>query len=278
MRDPSPGDDRYFEDHGAFVETLGLAFETDHFTLFGGKFDPTFGIAWDIAPGIYGDELPGDYELEERIGIGGSMTFAADSMGEHSLTAQTFFVDTSVLSDSIGANRGRTRRADGGVSNTESLESFSVTLDGELPGISEDLKYQLGFERQARGRDDPENEWGVAAALYGDFDLPSDFRLEPLIEWVRLEDREGQPNTTDYLTVGTALFAGPWNLALSYTGRFTDPKDESAFTDHAIQVSGGYEFDFGFAVDLGYAYIEEDNLGSHVIGLLLVYEFEYAFY
>ena len=89
VKDPSPGDDRYFGDHGAFVETLGLAYETDHFSVFGGKFDPTFGVAWDIAPGIYGDEIPGDYELEERIGVGGSATFSGDALGAPTLTAQT---------------------------------------------------------------------------------------------------------------------------------------------------------------------------------------------
>ncbi len=278
VKDPSPGEDQYFDDHGAFVETLGIAYETDRFSIFGGKFDPTFGVAWDIAPGIYGDEIPGDYELEERIGVGGSATFATDALGAHTLTAQTFFLDTTVLSDSLGTSRGRTREGDGGVSNTESFESFSVTLDGELPGLSEGLNYQLGLERQARGRTESEDEWGVAAALYGDFDLTSGFRLEPLIEWVRLEDREGEPNTTDYLTTGTTLFAGPWSLALSYSSRFTDPQDESAVTDHAIQVSGGYQFDFGVAVDLGYTYFEEDNSGRHVVGVLFVYDFEYAVY
>ncbi len=105
---PEPGE-AYFEDIGVFVETLGLAYQFGAVTLFGGKFNPTFGIAWDVAPGIYGADLADDYELTERIGGGGAVTLGGGDFGRHTLTGQVFFLDTSVLSQSWGTESGFNR-------------------------------------------------------------------------------------------------------------------------------------------------------------------------
>ena len=43
-------------------------------------------------------------------------------------------------------------------------------------------------------------------------------------------------------------------------------------------MSAGYEFEFGLGVDLGYLYFEDENVGSHVFGVLIVYDLEYAIY
>ena len=61
IKDPGPGDSRAFEDHGLYAETLGIVFATDEFSVHGGKFNPTFGVAWDLAPGIYGVDFAEDY-------------------------------------------------------------------------------------------------------------------------------------------------------------------------------------------------------------------------
>ena len=55
-------------------------FDTEHFSLFAGKFNPAFGLGFDLAPGIYGEDHPEDYELTERIGFGGSVTFADETL------------------------------------------------------------------------------------------------------------------------------------------------------------------------------------------------------
>ena len=71
VKDPGPSDDRFFEDHGFFAEQLYLLYETDDFSLHGGKFNLPFGVAWDLAPGVYGTDVAEDfYEQVERIGLG----------------------------------------------------------------------------------------------------------------------------------------------------------------------------------------------------------------
>lgn len=66
VREADPGRDRYFGDHGAFVEELFLGYETPRWGLRAGKINPHFGFAWDRAPGIYGRVFREDYELRDH--------------------------------------------------------------------------------------------------------------------------------------------------------------------------------------------------------------------
>ncbi len=276
--DPDPGDDRFFEDHGFYVEQLYLLFEQPAFALFGGKFNPGFGISWDAAPGLYGTEVAEDsYEQTERIGFGGAVNFGGEGIGgegfgEHSLAAQTFFADTSVLSESLGKNRGRTRLADGGTANTEDLSSFSVTLDGQFPDVTGAPGYHLGFIRNEGGRGDPEDEYGFAAALFGEIPLNEDLVLAPLVELVHLENAGATADDQQVVTAGAGLLYGPWNMALSHSSLFGDGDNVDR-----TQVSAGYSFDFGLNVDLGYKRDETAGVETHTVGLLLSYVFEYGF-
>ena len=111
MIDQTPGEDRFFEDHGIFIEDLYLQYEANlgavganvlGARVWGGKFTPGFGIAWDLAPGIYGTDFAGDgYEFSERWGFGGAFTLSGDRIGAHTISASTFFVDTTPLSESL---------------------------------------------------------------------------------------------------------------------------------------------------------------------------------
>ena len=284
VEDPESGEDRIFEDHGFFAEQLYLLYQRNGFSLYGGKFNLSFGVAFDLAPGIYGNEVAEDfYEQVERIGIGGTMYFGggriADSrLGMHRLSVQTFFLDTTVLSESFGTGRGRTRKSDGGVSNTEDFSSFALSLDGgDFPELPFALNYRLGVAYQAGGEGDPKDELGLAAALYGTVDLARGARLAPIVEFVHFDNAEGADQDRDILTAGAALYHGPWNVALSYSGVRTDPDDGGTDLDlDQIQVSMGYSFDFGLDVDIGYNFVEQEGVESHVVGILMHYVLDFT--
>ena len=55
------GNDRNFGDLGLSVETLFLAYAGNGFGARGGKINPAFGRAWDLAPGLYGTDFAEDY-------------------------------------------------------------------------------------------------------------------------------------------------------------------------------------------------------------------------
>ena len=50
-------------------------------------FNPQFGMFWDRAPGVYGDEFAkAAYELTEGIGAGGAVKLETLSWGNHGET------------------------------------------------------------------------------------------------------------------------------------------------------------------------------------------------
>ncbi len=291
VRDTEAGEDRTFGDEGLYLQDAFLQYETDKFAVLGGKFTPNFGRAWDIAPGVYGTDFAEDYELSERIGFGGSYTFSGAGIGKHRLSASTFFLDTSVFSDSIITSRGRTNKSDGGPSNTESLESFAIALDGgelpltlfgdTVPGESpvSGLTYQVAFVSQAAGEGSDSRENGVVASLADEFPIANKaLLLQPLVEFAYFVDADGVDGQDRYyITAGTtAIWQEHWNVALSYTRRETKPASGSDVGDNLFQASAGYEFDFGVGANVGYRYSETDDVADHTIGVLLTYGLDFS--
>lgn len=274
VRDPGPGENRAFEDEGTFIEDLFLRYETDKFAFQGGKFTPRFGLTWDIAPGIYGtDFAEAGYEFSERIGVLGSVTFAdGKKIGSHILSAHTFFLDTSVLSQSVGRGRGTTDKMDGGVSNTEDFTSYAFTLDGENVAAIDGLSYRLAYIRQAPGDGDQSDEKGVAVGVTHNIDLGGGFSLSPLFEYVHFDDAEGVGGQDrDFLTLAGRLDWNSWNLSVAYTKRDTKASGSEEIEDFQFQTSVGYQFAFGLEVNVGWYIGNENAIETRRIGALLAY-------
>lgn len=237
----------------------------------GGKFTQTFGIAWDTAPGIWGTDFAEDYELSEQIGIAADAGFGSATAGRHTVTMGTFFADTTVLSESAVANRGRTRRTDGGAGNTENFSSYALALEGSeiaaLPGFG----YHLAYASRGTGQPGETRETGFAAALsYAA--MIDGIDVAPLVEWVRFNDRDGTPGTdVTYLTTGIGLTWGKWNLALSRTAREQEAAGGSDSDDNLAQISAGYAFDNGIGFNIGYRHSKESGRATDTYGFLVDY-------
>jgi hypothetical protein len=264
--DPRPAESRYLTDEGLFAEQLFLQYATGRWGVRAGKINPHFGIAWDAAPGIYGVDFAEDYEITERIGVGGFLRLGNDRAGLHRLTADVFFLDTSFLSRSALNDRGRVKRSDGGPSNTGDLRSFALTLESEeianLPGFG----YHLGFSRQEAGRGG-RDEYDYAAGLVYGFSPREDVEVELLSEYVYQRGAEGERQSRHYHTQSGTLSWKGSNLALSYTLRDLDGGDR----DHLFQASVGYELAMGLAIDVGWRYVREDGIGNDGLGARISY-------
>ncbi|MCP3985163.1 MAG: hypothetical protein GY723_12295 [bacterium] len=263
--------DRYFDGQSLFAEQLFLQHESDRWSVRAGKFNPRFGIAWDQAPGIYGIDFAEDYEITERIGLGGALRLGNDRVGFHHLTADVFFLDTSFLSRSVPNDRGLTRKADGGASNTGDPRSFTVTLQGEeIPGLSS-LGYHLGISRQQAGRGG-RNEQGYAAGLTWGFSPSENIGVDLLSEYVYRRNRHGEPGKSHDFTQSASLSWRSWNLAFSYSTRDLDlPGPDRGGRDHLFQASIGYELEMGLSIDFGWRSAREDGHRSDGLGGLLAY-------
>ena len=283
--DRKPDDSRVFEDHGIFMEELFLNFETEDFRLYGGKFAPNFGIAWDATPGIYGTDPAEDgYEFSERIGVGGAVNFGNESMGNHSVSASVFFLDTA-LDGVWGQPRGDVELDDGGKSNTESLRSYAVGLDGEVPVVP-NLNYHVAFIDQAKGRrtgdEDGVNrsdELGVVGGLLHEADLGDGFGLNTIIEIAHFWNADLlRDNERSFITGGAEITYENWFATVAYTETLNDTAvfGEEDFDDSQFQASLGYAFDFGLAAELAYRRLSTSKIDSNTIGFLISYVWEFG--
>ena len=265
--DPEPGKDRTFDDTALYVEEIKFNYEKDSFALFAGKFNPSFGWAWDKTAGVYGTDLPEDYEMTGKIGAGASVKFGPDS--KHSLTFNTFFADTSFLSDTTHKDTEALSKEDGGVSNTEDFSSYSLSLEGE---IIENFGYQLSHRILAAGEGDENDEKGYSASLEYSFELSNDYRLIPFVEYASFDSFEGGEDDADYLTGSLSLEIRSFNISGAYTSR--DIMGEEDISDYQYQLSAGYAFENGFSLDLGWKTTEEINIKTHSIGIVAAYLIE----
>lgn len=274
--DPEKFEHRVFEDIGLYMEELFAEYAGDRFGAKAGKLNPGFGIAWDNAPGLYGTDIAEDYETSERIGFIGSWAVGQGRYGNHTVSASTFFADTSILSESALRGRGDTRKRDGGVSNTQSFESFLVALNGEdlpLPGKP---GYHLSFMKQEAGLGDTADETSFAAGMFASFDLGNELSFDPLVEMVSQVSQGGVSGRDRfYLTAGGQLSWAGWNLAASVTERYTDNTAAANNTDTHFQVSAGYSFDFGLSIDVGWKISEDGGAETRTLGALAAYSIEF---
>lgn len=273
---PAKFENRVFEDIGLYMEDLYAEYAGDRLGVKAGKLNPGFGVAWDRTPGLYGADLAEDYEISERIGAIGNWRVGTGRYGNHVVSISTFFADTSIFSESALRSRGDTRERDGGVSNTESFESFLVALNGEELPLPGKAGYHLSYMKQAAGRGDATNENSFAAAAFTSLDLGGGLAFSPLVEAVRQINRGGiSGQDRFYLTFAGQLAWTGWNIAVSWTERYTDNVTAANDTDTHFHISGGYRFDSGLSVNIGWKISEDAGVETGTLGALAAYTIEF---
>lgn len=258
-----PTGDSFFEDHGVYLSDLFLAHDFGTAEVVLGKFSPAFGMAWDAAPGIYGADFAEDYELSEMLGGAVNIPFAAAG-GEHVLSFALFQADRTILSNSLGEERGQTARFMGGPTNTSGTESVAVALSGEMGRTG----YDLGVQRLAKGLGDAKDQTGYVAGIvqqvgYGE--TPA----ELMAEMAYFEGFGGTTSSAFYLTAGVAVPVGPVTLSGSVSRRAIDTLP----TDRLATVTAEMELAEGLTGAIGYRWGDEGGDKNQTIGTLLVFEF-----
>jgi len=276
------GDDRFLEDHTLSIEELKLSYFGDNYTVFAGKYNPTFGIAWDLAKGIVGKDLAKTYELKERIGLGGSYTVGSKKIGTHTATASFFFLDTTFLSESLFKERTDSELSKGGVSNTEDLSSHSFTLDSENVAGIKGLDTHIGYYNQAEGDADSSskvNEKGYAAAVTYQFyaDDHHKIKMKALLEYADLHNFKGTKDKDEQFITGSLVtkYDKKWNLTIAHTQQTITEPSVSTKDDYQFQISAGRVFKNGISLDVGYRQAEKSDKKTEGIISLLGYTYEF---
>ncbi|MEO1494981.1 MAG: hypothetical protein AAFV19_22785 [Pseudomonadota bacterium] len=257
-------DDRFFEDHGLFAQELFLAQEFEGGNVIFGKFNPAFGSAWDLAPGIFGVDFAEDYELTERLGAAITLGFDAFE-GEHEFSLAAFSADTTFLSSSAVEDRGRLRGQDGGVSNTQSPASFAVSLAGAFG----DTGYNAGVQFQSVAPGEGFNQYGFVGGVTHVIPFSDDNGVELLAEAAFFPDFDGAEEAAFIGTLGAAAPIGPVTLSGVYALRDIEDAD----TDHLATTTAEMELFDGFTGAVAYRFGREEGESNHTLGVLFVYEF-----
>jgi len=263
-----PFEDRAFEDEGLFARKLFAEVTVnDQISIQAGKFTPTFSFASLVTPGMYGNNYNKEIELIERVGFGADYRFINSNGASYKFSAATFFDDTSFLSDSLGSSRGQKSLSDGGASNTESFESFALSLEGsnfrEVPGLT----YRIGLLHEARGEGDTSNENGFLIAAARSLPLSRGRKFTWIAEVAPIWNFEGSADDIVYASGGLVYEEGPWTGVLSGTYRVRELGDGNRFDDYSIQTSIDYALGGGFSLAIAHEFLRAQNNRSRRIGV-----------
>jgi hypothetical protein len=284
--DGEPGQNQIFTGIGSYADILQAQLDIGGFSIFGGKFHPAFGRAWDITPGLRGTDIAENYELAERLGGGARYNF--ETLGfANSLEASAFTVDRTFLSESLFTNRGRTSLDDGGAGNTKGVSSFAVSLGGCMGAEPEScyddgsFGYQIAARYQKGGADSDGNEFGVSGGLNPAFTLSEEVTLRLFGEAAWFRNFEGTVDDALIATASAALEIEPFTYSLVYAQQRSLVTGGADAVEHLIDAT--VKYDLGESVSLageawsieaGYAYDEADGEVSHTVGLKLSAEFD----
>ncbi|MEQ8294782.1 MAG: hypothetical protein RIA08_21495 [Roseovarius sp.] len=201
------------EDLGLYVHELGFQFGNDRVTARVGKITPSFGTAWDAAPGYFASSLAEDYELTEQVGA--TVDFAVGETG--TLSVGLFYADDTSLSRSWGFNRGKNRTVLGGAGNTGRLDNGAIQWMQELGSTT----YHVGLRHLSKGTGDVKDETGVVAGVAHSF-AEAGMPLELYAEVASFEGFGGSADDAVYATLGSAYLLGDTALSAAISHRDID--------------------------------------------------------
>ncbi|WP_456388941.1 hypothetical protein [Profundibacter sp.] len=248
-----PVGNRTLGDMGFYIGELGLAFTLGGADISVGKISPAFGIAWDVTPGFYATGIAEDYELAEMIGA-----TVDTQVGGGDLSFALFYADDTVLSASMGTNRGRNTTAAGGAGNTGSLNNIALQWSKERGKTT----YILGARYLTAGTGDPKNETGISLG----FVHALNDNVEIIGELAAFNGYGGSTDKATYATLGASFGNGP----LTYSGAVSYRDVTSAGSTSMVTVGLDYEFDNGVTLGGGYAFSADAGVDSHQIGMSVI--------
>ncbi|MFC1659248.1 hypothetical protein ACFL0U_01630 [Pseudomonadota bacterium] len=236
------------KEYGIIVEELELMYEKNDIRLGLGKFNPMFGTAFYKSRyhGIYGTDLPEEYELKEKFG-GNIVAVFPNIQAEFSL----FFDDVTHLSSSAIGDRGRDKSR-GGAGNTEKLDSFSIAIEGANFLGHKDFNYNFGFRYLKTEKNWERDEKGYVLGLEYIYDIGLDSMIIPFFEYAYFDNYDGiVGRDTQYTTLSLVGIKGNWNTVVSNTLKREEESNFSDIRDYVIQYTIGYKFENGLMFDLG---------------------------
>lgn len=300
----------FFRRQGASLENLVLDWRpVQGVSLFAGKFSAPFGRGHHDFPGIFPMIRAHEaYLVTEALGFGARWTFLSDpTFGEHDLTAATFTLDRTFLSETLITRRrccaegyerySRNTAAQGGPGNTGRLNNFAVALDGDNFSWAPGLSYHLSAITRGQGSDGTAREWGYAAALRYEARWTEDLRTLFFAEHVEFRSAGGRPveevadaegNVADlgiaerrrFTTLGARTSYGAWRATVAWQQDQRKRSANPVATERYTELTVGRELGWGFSVDAGWQFVRyarDDGSAGNANGPVAVLRYRTEF-
>lgn len=279
----------YYPDRNTFFRSEGLTLRQIYVTIrpieglaiYGGKFHPAFGSAYELAPGQFYN-FGTDYEQDERIGGGIAYTMRLGGpeelgLGTVRISAETFYLDTTFLSNSLLSRPAlddptadrlkRYTRDQFGPSNTGSFASGTFALKGGLPGRG--LYWQISATHQATSEPGGKSEDGQSIGATYDptgsgIPLTPRLGLTPYLEYAHFSNFGTTAGLErHYLSGGLTFAYAKWSLGLA--GGLRNSRGAGTGTDHLENATLAYELFPGFQLGGGLNFINIAGKASFAV-------------
>lgn len=271
-------DDRGFkpQDTTMIVEELKVDYKQEDMHIFAGKFNPSFGKAYQKRNriGVFSTDITEDYELREKIGGG-----VEAILGRSRIALNSFFNDTTGLSGSING-RDKESRNNGQAGNTGTFSSYTITMDGDNFLGYRDWAYNIGY--RSLGVDDAsvanrDREEGYVVSTQ--YKIKAGYRTSiiPFVELVKINNFTGAKNRdATYSTVAVTAKYGKWKGSIAHMTRRIDQfVDIPQARDRQLQASAGYAFPNGITLDVSRSTMKEGTRSGVLYGAMATYLYEF---
>ncbi len=268
---------QWFEDHLGYLEELKLSWQfAEKWQVYAGKFNPKVGLDYHSIPGWYGYEALEHYGIKEQIGIGMQYQVASGDWGNHYINVSTFFQDTTFLSHSILADRKDypNNEQDGGVGNTEELQSWAIQLAGDNiyfthGDMFHEFGYAIGGAHQAANKyDDTVDENRFSFALDYTAHFYDEINVRLVSELCLIIDEHGEDGVNAvHTTFGAEFNYYSWQFA----GSYTDIERDLEANGHMSQLSVSYFISENLSIGTGWLQEREEGETTDYYGFTLTY-------
>lgn len=261
--------------NGLLIEELKLYFENEDMVFQFGKYDPGFGTGYKKSNriGVFSSQFNEDYNLREKLGASISAL-----LEDSKLTFNSFFNDTTSLSESAINDRGRADRKSGIAGSTGTLSSYSIELVGQNLWGKENWKYNIGYRSLAvdniGGR---EEETGYVLGTGYEHELGINTSVTPYFEYATFDNFSGEEGRkADFMTLAVSLKYSSWNLGVSYLKKdFKRSVLNTKNNDKLFQIYVGYKFSDRLYLDFTRAAVDEYGKKGSMAGFLLSYKYDF---
>ncbi|MBO4956265.1 MAG: hypothetical protein J6C50_00290 [Rickettsiales bacterium] len=234
----------YFNKYDIIFEELAFEYKEEEFLIGLGKFNPTFGTAYDKSKyyPIFGTKIAENYELREKLGF-----YVAMTLPMLTLRGNFFYNDNTFLSNSLFGNRGKYNN-NKGVANKKSLDNFSITADFAI----NDYRINLGLRRLSTNINHNKAEKGYVVGFEKLVEESNNsFGFLPFAEYSFIENYNGTNNRDiNFITIRLPFVYKNWNLITSYSAKFDDEENFKNYKSYMTQVGIGYKFENGLMLDV----------------------------